>query len=189
MSAGELIFIIGGARSGKSRFALELARQREAAASKRVCFIATAEALDEEMSERIARHRNERSADWFTIEEPRQLDLALRKAAGADVVIIDCLTLFVSNWLMETNASEAEEQALGVIDRFLEIAFTQPQTVIGVSNEAGLGIVPDHPLGRSFRDLLGKVNQQIAAAATSVYLMVAGLPVRIKPVAAEWSER
>lgn len=189
MSASELILVLGGARAGKSRFALDLARDRTVSQGSPVCFIATAEALDEEMKERIERHKTERSADWFTIEEPRQLDLALRKTAGADVVIIDCLTLFVSNWLMETNASEAEEQALGVIDRFLEIASAQPQTVICVSNEAGLGIVPDNPLGRSFRDILGKVNQQIAAAATSVYLMVAGLPVRIKPVAAEWSER
>lgn len=168
----KLILVLGGARAGKSTFALRLAEAQ--LGDGQGCFIATAQALDDEMSERIARHRAERSAQWITVEEPFQLDVALLQAAAAKVVLIDCLTLFVSNWLLRS-----ENELQPIVDRML--ANLKSQTVICVSNEVGLGIVPDNPLGRTFRDLLGRVNQQFAAAADEVYLLVAGLPLQLKP--------
>ena len=171
-----LILVLGGARAGKSAFALRLAEER--LGDGKGCFIATAQALDNEMTERIARHREERSAKWITIEEPYQLDDALLQAAEFTVVLIDCLTLFVSNWLLRPE--NAREQTMQTIVERL-IARVDSQTVICVSNEVGLGIVPDNPLARTFRDLLGRVNQQFAAAADEVYLVVAGLPLKLKP--------
>jgi adenosylcobinamide kinase / adenosylcobinamide-phosphate guanylyltransferase len=170
-----LILVLGGARAGKSTFALRLARERAGEGS--VTFIATAQALDEEMAARIARHREERPAHWTTIEEPYQLDDALIKASDADVALVDCLTLFVSNWLLRSEDSKLKE----VSESFLATVRSQTQTVICVSNEVGLGIVPETPLGRTFRDLLGRINQQFAEAADEVYLLVAGLPLRLKP--------
>jgi adenosylcobinamide kinase/adenosylcobinamide-phosphate guanylyltransferase len=178
--AGEtskLVLVLGGARAGKSSFALRLAQER--ARDGAVCFIATAQALDAEMTERIARHREERPANWKTIEEPYDLDKALLQAGEANVVIVDCLTLFVSNWLLR--AGDCEPLIHDVVQRFLATTKSQTRTVICVSNEVGLGIVPDNPLGRTFRDLLGHVNQQFAEAADEVYLLVAGLPLRLKP--------
>ena len=168
-----LILVLGGARAGKSAFALRLAEAQ--LGDRQGCFIATAQALDTEMAERIARHREERSARWITIEEPYQLDAALRQAAESTVVLIDCLTLFVSNWLLRSE----NEAMQTIVERLL--ANVKSQTVICVSNEVGLGIVPDNPLARTFRDLLGRVNQQFAAAADEVYLLVAGLPLKLKP--------
>lgn len=169
----KLILVLGGARAGKSTFALRLAEER--LGDGQGCFIATAQALDNEMAERIARHREERSASWITIEEPYQLDAALLQAAESRVVLIDCLTLFVSNWLLRSE----NEAMQTIVERLL--ANVNSQTVICVSNEVGLGIVPDNPLARTFRDLLGRVNQQFAAAADEVYLLVAGLPLKLKP--------
>ena len=170
-----IILLLGGARAGKSSFALQLAKE----ISSKVCVIATAQALDTDMSERITRHRAERPAHWRTIEEPYQLDDALRQTGDADVVIVDCLTLFVSNWLLRDDQCE---DALRQITRdFLAEAQSRPQTIICVSNEVGLGIVPETRLGRVFRDLLGRVNQDFAAAADEVYLLVAGLKSRLKP--------
>lgn len=172
----KLILVLGGARAGKSTFALRLANEYGGEEGS-VCFIATAQALDDEMAERIARHRGERPAHWTTIEEPYQLDNALLKATDSNVVIVDCLTLFVSNWLLRSEEHKLQE----IAERFLVNIRSQNQTVICVSNEVGLGIVPETPLGRTFRDLLGRVNQQFAAAADEVYLLVAGLPLRLKP--------
>ena len=169
----KLILVLGGARAGKSAFALRLAEPL--LGDNEGCFIATAQALDTEMAERIARHREERSAKWITIEEPYQLDAALLQAADAKVVLIDCLTLFVSNWLLRSDNDAMQT----IVARLL--ANVNSQTVICVSNEVGLGIVPDNPLARTFRDLLGRVNQQFAAAADEVYLLVAGLPLQLKP--------
>jgi adenosyl cobinamide kinase/adenosyl cobinamide phosphate guanylyltransferase len=173
------MLILGGARAGKSAFALRLAQEREAAAAARVCFIATAEALDDDMAARIAHHRAERPGHWQTVEEPRHLDRALDRAAGADVVIVDCLTLFVSNWLLAAGEERACAQE---VDRIMEavLEMDAPQTLLFVSNEVGLGVVPDTPLGRSFRDVLGRVNQRVARAADRVYLLVAGLPLQVK---------
>lgn len=171
----KLILVLGGARAGKSSFALRLAEGQA-----RVSFIATAQALDHEMAARIARHREERRAHWLTIEEPYALDDAFIRAGEADFVIVDCLTLFVSNWLLrwEDDNSAAIQQ---ITESFLARVQSGTKTVICVSNEAGLGIVPENALARTFRDLLGRVNQQFAAAADEVYLLVAGLPLRLKP--------
>jgi adenosylcobinamide kinase / adenosylcobinamide-phosphate guanylyltransferase len=171
--ASKLIFVLGGARAGKSTFALQLAEAQ--CETQEVSFIPTAQGLDDEMSARIARHREERPAGWTTIEEPLRIDEALNRASGSRVVIVDCLTLFVSNWLVR-----GEDEAEKVMAAFLDLAQSRSQTIICVSNEVGLGIVPQTPLGRSFRDVLGRVNQQVAKAAAEVYLLIAGLPVRIK---------
>ncbi len=178
----ELILVLGGARAGKSRFAQQLAQTKADATGAAVCFIATAEALDEDMQGRILRHRAERPAEWRTIEEPRALAAAYAQAAEAGVVVVDCLTLLVSNWLLAMPHDEA--QCLNALETtlaaFLQTFSRREQTVIVVSNEVGLGIVPDNPLARRYRDLLGNVNQSVAAAATEVHFVVAGLPWRIK---------
>ena len=182
-TSGPLILLLGGARAGKSTYAMRLA-QDERASGDEICFIATAQGLDEDMTKRIARHRAERPAHWRTIEEPCQIDEALRQASEARIVIVDCLTLFVSNWLMRHEDEQECEQFVRRITRnFLAIARTRQQTIICVSNEVGLGVIPDTNLGRVFRDLLGRVNQEFAVAADEVYLITAGLPLQLKPTA------
>ena len=181
-SACRLTLLLGGARGGKSAYALRLAQESERVSGSEVCFIATAQGLDEDMTARITRPRTERPAHWRTIEEPCQIDEALRQANGVGIVVIDCLTLFVSNWLMRhEDEHECEQFVRRVTRNFLELARTREQTIICVSNEVGLGIVPEARLGRTFRDLLGRVNQDFAAAADEVYLLVAGLPLQLKP--------
>jgi len=183
-TSSSLILLLGGARAGKSTYAMRLAQDGERASSGEICFIATAQGLDEDMTKRIARHRAERPAHWRTIEEPHQIDEALRQASEARIVILDCLTLFVSNWLMRYEDEHECEQFVRRITRnFLAVARTRQQTIICVSNEVGLGVVPDTNLGRVFRDLLGRVNQEFAAAADEVYLLIAGLPLQLKPTA------
>ncbi len=167
-----LIFVTGGARSGKSTFALNLARDTQEA----VTFIATAQAFDQEMTERIHKHQLERPQDWTTIEAPKDIKTALEKTQTR-VVILDCLSLLVSNLLLE-NFSEI--QILERIHSALEIARTRELKLIVVSNEVGSGIVPEYPLGRIFRDVLGRANQSIAAASSEAYLLVVGLSLRLK---------
>lgn len=179
---GQLILLLGGARAGKSSYALLLAEERQRRDGDEVCFIATAQALDEDMAARIVRHRAERPSRWATIEEPLKIDEALRQAGKAGVVILDCLTLFVSNCLLRyEDESQCELLVRQVTDNFLRQAQLRRQTVICVSNEVGLGVVPESRLGRAFRDVLGRVNQDFARAADEVYLLVAGLPLRVKP--------
>jgi adenosyl cobinamide kinase/adenosyl cobinamide phosphate guanylyltransferase len=181
---GRMILLLGGARGGKSAYALRLAQDSERASGNEVCFIATAQGLDEDMSARIARHRAERPTHWRTIEEPCHIDQALKQASDAGIVVVDCLTLFVSNWLMRhENEDECEQLVRRITRDFVQQTRTGRQTIICVSNEVGLGIVPDTSLGRVFRDLLGRVNQEFAAAADEVYLLVAGLPLQLKPSA------
>ena len=180
-----LILLLGGARAGKSAHALRLAASHRRGADAKVCFIATAQALDEDMIERIARHQTERPGHWRTIEEPYRIDEALQGSGESDIVIVDCLTLFASNWLLRHEDEHECEQWVRRITRdFLEQAQSQRQTIICVSNEVGLGIVPETRLGRVFRDLLGRVNQDFAAAADEVYFLVAGLPLKLKPSSA-----
>lgn len=175
-----LILVLGGARAGKSAYALRRAEEIERTAERGVCFIATAQASDDDMSARIDRHRAERPSHWRTIEEPHRIDRALRQAKAPEVVIVDCLTLFVSNWLLREEDERRCEQILDQItSEFLSVA--QSQTIICVSNEVGLGVVPETRLGRVFRDLLGRVNQNFAQAADEVYLLVAGLKTQLKP--------
>ena len=177
-----LILLLGGARGGKSAYAQRLAEDAARASGAPVCFIATAQGLDEDMTARIARHRDDRPTHWRTIEEPCQIDEALQQASEAGIVIVDCLTLLVSNWLMRyEDEHECEAFLRRVTREFLELARTRQQIIICVSNEVGLGLVPDTRMGRVFRDLLGRVNQDFAAAADEVYLLVAGLPLQLKP--------
>ena len=187
--SGELILLLGGARSGKStaaeRLAERLAEQR-AQRGGRVLFIATAQALDAEMERRIAAHRARRPAGWDTLEEPFDLAGAAAPIVDRyDTVVIDCLTLWVSNLLLrhEANAN-AEEFILDAAGRLLELIDRSAATWIVVSNEVGLGVVPAWPLGRTYRDALGRVNQRCAARAGRVYLMVAGLALELKELSA-----
>lgn len=178
----KLILLLGGARAGKSTKALQLAADCERVSGGEVCFIATAQGLDDDLAARIVRHRSERPPHWRTIEEAYQIDEALRQAGAAGVVILDCLTLFVSNWLMRYDDQEqCESKVTRITEGFLQLARSRRQTIICVSNEVGLGVVPDTRLGRVYRDLLGRVNQDFAAAADEAYLLVAGLPLRLKP--------
>ena len=164
--------IIGGARSGKSAYAKSLA---ERAAAARI-FIATAERTDAEMRERIARHRRERDQSWLTVEEPLELvDAIAAHAERQRSVLVDCLTLWLSN-LMHHERDVANATAALVSC----LASTDGHVVL-VSNEVGLGLVPDTPLGRAFRDAQGRLNQDIAAVCDHVYLVTAGLPVALKP--------
>jgi len=184
-----LILVLGGARSGKSTFAERLAATSE----KRIAFIATATASDEDMRNRIMRHKASRPVTWITIEEPLDLVAAITQASDeADVILLDCITLWLSNWMAQHSSTiEGDDVQLqhayndGVLAdietllsaiRFL----ASGKTVIIVTNEVGLGIVPMHPLSRAYRDLLGWMNQRIAQDADRVYLMIAGLGVDIK---------
>jgi adenosylcobinamide kinase/adenosylcobinamide-phosphate guanylyltransferase len=165
------LFIVGGARSGKSRFALDSQEPRA-----RVTFLATAQAGDADMASRIARHRAERPSHWRTVEEPFDLVPRLR-ACGADAVVVDCLTLWVSNLMLRGDADEwivkqGEELAALLALRHTDVTL--------VSNEVGEGVHPPTEDGRRFRDLLGSVNQRVAAAADRVVLMVAGIPLSVK---------
>lgn len=162
--------ILGGARSGKSARALALAPPR----APRV-FVATAEALDAEMAERIRRHQAERGPDWGLAEAPLELVAAIEAHAGEGVtLVVDCLTLWLSNLMHHGRDPEAETQAL------LAALAAAPGRAVLVSNEVGLGIAPANALGRDFRDAQGRLNQRIAAAAEHVEFVAAGLPLTLK---------
>ncbi|MGA2889924.1 MAG: bifunctional adenosylcobinamide kinase/adenosylcobinamide-phosphate guanylyltransferase [Terracidiphilus sp.] len=166
--------VLGGVRSGKSRWAQELA-----AKSARVAYVATAQARDAEMCEKIRRHQEDRPAHWLTLEEPLEVARVLiDHGANFDLLLVDCLTVFVSN-LMEAAQSDATsmEQCL---DGFVEALRIVPASVVLVSNEVGSGVVPPFPAGRIYRDALGELNQRVAAIADNVVLMVAGLPLALK---------
>jgi adenosylcobinamide kinase / adenosylcobinamide-phosphate guanylyltransferase len=169
-----LTLITGGCRSGKSSHALAIASTSEAAAK---FFIATAEALDTEMRARIAHHQESRPAEFQTIEEPQKLGAVLRSLHGrADIVVVDCLTLWISNLLSRF----ADGEILAQADELATTLRQAPFSAIVVTDEVGWGIVPDNPLARRFRDLLGWTNQKIALAADQVLLMAAGYPLRLK---------
>ena len=179
--SGALTFIVGGARSGKSTHAEQLAVR-----GARVLYVATAEGRDEEMRRRIAAHRAARPGHWDTLEEPLDLAGALRPTHHRyDAVLIDCLTLWVSNLLLDlqprvAGEDRSEERILLETSKLLAVVKASEADWIVVSNEVGLGVVPPSPLGRAYRDALGRVNQLIAAAASEVYLMVAGLPLPVR---------
>lgn len=181
------IFVVGGVRSGKSRFAEELAGR----IGDDVLYVATAGTttpqgtIDEEMTRRIARHRARRPAGWVTLEEP--LDVAgavkkwLKRHGLPDVVLVDCLTLLLSNWLLNAGEGQsAEADVMARVDELTAFLTEMPCPAIVVSNETGAGIVPTSALGRAFRDLSGMANQQMAARAKEVYVTIAGIPVNIK---------
>jgi adenosylcobinamide kinase/adenosylcobinamide-phosphate guanylyltransferase len=167
------LFVLGGARSGKSRFAVA-----SQASSTRVTFVATAEAGDADMMARIARHRAERPPHWRTVEEPYDLVPRLRACcAEADAVVVDCLTLWVSNLMLR---GDADEWIVKQGEELVALLAPGLAHVTLVSNEVGEGVHPPTEDGRRFRDLLGRVNQRVAAAADRVVLMVAGLPLVVK---------
>lgn len=169
-----IILITGAARSGKSSYAERLTESF----GKKVVYVATAEALDGEMKRRIALHKKRRDKRWMTLEEPLDVSSALRKlAAGEKVILLDCLTLLISNLIHKglTDIAICKE-----INRLTDELDKRTDTAIIVTNETGSGVVPYNRLARRFRDLQGKVNQIAAKRAASVFLMVAGIPVKIK---------
>ena len=169
-----LVFVTGGARSGKSTAALEAARH----SGRAVVFVATATAGDDEMVERIARHQDERPAEWTTLEAPRALAEAIVGTDPEACVVVDCLSLWVTNELMADEALTADRLD-PMLDTVIAAATERPGPTIVVSNEVGSGIVPDNPLSRSFRDLLGRANQRVAAAADRAVLSAAGRLVEL----------
>ncbi len=164
-----IVLVGGGSRSGKSKHALQLARER----GRRLGFIATAQPRDDEMRERIVSHRQERGPDFLTIEEPVALSAAItRHSAQFDAIVVDCLTLWLSNIL----SSDIEPQTSELIASSL----ASPAQVIFVTNEVGCGIIPENALARRFRDCAGPLNQRVAEAASEVYWMVFGCALRVK---------
>ena len=167
---GSLTFVLGGARSGKSRHAETLV----SACPAPWTYLATAQAFDDEMRERIALHRDRRDGRWHTVEAPLELADAIGRIPGGQALLVDCLTLWLTNvMLAERNVEKACEELAAALARPRGPWFV-------VSNEVGLGIVPDNRLGRDFRDAAGRLNQMIAAKADAVLFMVAGLPMKVK---------
>lgn len=180
---GRLILILGGARSGKSSYAEKLALEL---GGPDVLYVATAQAFDDEMRSRIAAHRAARPEGWRTLEAPLLADAALDETTrAARVVLLDCLTLLASNAILaagdEPTAAAAEAALAREVSVLLAAYQAGDATWIVVSNEVGMGLVPPYPLGRVYRDALGRANQRLAAAADQVLLMIAGLPLPLKP--------
>jgi len=180
----QLSVILGGARSGKSGYAEQLAAER----GRQILYVATAQAWDAEMAERIANHRTQRPDTWQTLEAPiavgNAISSALQKQPQTDLILLDCLTLLASNLLITLPEDATEAAATTVlmaeIDALLVVWRASNAQWIIVSNEVGLGIVPPYALGRLYRDALGRANQRLAAAAAEVIFMVAGLPMIVK---------
>jgi len=184
----ELTLILGGARAGKSAYAEHLI----AGYGPRVLYVATAEAKDDEMRARVQAHRARRPPGWATLEAPREVGAALLAAGpDADAVLVDCITLLVTNVVLaqgeekvEAPTVEDEQIVEAVVTAELERLLAARRQIglpmVVVSNEVGMGLVPPYPLGRLYRDVLGRTNQRLAAAADRVYLLVAGLPILLK---------
>ena len=172
-----LTLVIGGVRAGKSAYAQQLAAKGEP-----VLFVATAEAGDHDMEARIEAHRENRPSDWDTLEEPVDLAPALEPVLHHyDTVLLDCLTLWVSNLLLRDQDTDSSRKGiLPQVQRLLEVYRNADASWIVVSNEVGLGVVPPTKLGRVFADELGRANQLVAAEADDVYFMAAGLPMELK---------
>ena len=180
---GKCILILGGVRSGKSQFAQEMASRM----GEGVLFVATGEPLDEEMRQRIEEHRRMRPSNWRTVEAPLHVGRRISEEIGsAEVVILDCLTLLVSNVIGQ--CGDPEQVDAGLVSAKLAVEIEElaaciekvEASFILVSNEVGMGLVPDNRLGRLYRDCLGKANRELAQRAGSVYLMVAGIPMVVK---------
>ncbi|AAM23668.1 adenosylcobinamide kinase/adenosylcobinamide-phosphate guanylyltransferase [Caldanaerobacter subterraneus subsp. tengcongensis MB4] len=179
-----LIMVTGGARSGKSEFAEKLAYER---GKDEVLYIATSLPVDEEMKERIKRHRERRPSSWETVEAYKDLDKEILKRKKK-VVLIDCLTVMISNLLMEVDLTwenstleqidEIEDRISQEVDKILIVS--SGVEIIIVTNEVGMGLVPEYKLGRIFRDIAGRMNKKVAEASKEVYLMISGIPVKIK---------
>lgn len=165
--------VLGGVRSGKSRYAQQMGLRYES-----VAYIATAQATDEEMSAKISRHKQDRPQHWRTIEEPLSLDLAIQSAAKSnDFIIVDCLTVWAGNLLhAESDHFSIEARVQALCNQLQQMACP----LVIVSNEVGSGVVPAYALGRRYRDLLGEINQRVAVVATNAIFWVAGLPLVLK---------
>jgi adenosylcobinamide kinase/adenosylcobinamide-phosphate guanylyltransferase len=176
-----LTLILGGARSGKSTHAQQLAQEH---GGDDVLFVATAQALDDEMAARIAAHRAGRPAAWRTLEAPRHVGETISQAGSCGVVLVDCLTLLVSNAVValpeSASVAEAETAALAEVEDLIAAYRRGMASWIVISNEVGLGLVPPYPVGRAYRDALGHANQRLASEADEVLFMVAGIPMKVK---------
>lgn len=171
---GKLILVLGGARSGKSRFAIEYIKNLKSV----LCIATYKQANDKEMDERIKRHRENRPKEWKVLEEPIELEKIIKKYAKRfKIILIDCVTLWISNLLL---GKKTLEEILEEARNLIETIEKAKSKFILVSNEVGLGIVPDTKLGRRFRDIAGTVNQIIAGNADEVYFMIAGIPIKVK---------
>lgn len=190
---GKLILVLGGARSGKSDFA----EKQAVRLGKRVVYIATAAVKDGEMAERVQKHKARRPASWETVEEEKNVIDVIRKGHKGDVYLLDCVTLWITNLLLDESSpfpdvpasyedvpvSSKKEAWILEQAHLLGESVSNGADLIIVANETGLGLVPEYPLGRVFRDLAGKVNQILASKAEEVYFIIAGLPLRLKPFA------
>lgn len=184
-----ITLVLGGARSGKSSYAEKIAYYQ---GGSDVTYLATAEAKDKEMAKRIKKHRQQRPADWKTIEEPCCISRVFQSFSPGQVILLDCLTFFISNMLLQEDKSKAKENNLDNLNKeeeikrelkdVIKIIRQKDMEVIIVSNLVGSGLVPSSKLGREFRDIVGRVNQLIARAADEVYLCIAGLPIEIKEI-------
>ena len=190
---GKLTLILGGARSGKSTYAEQRANQE---GGDSVLYVATSETKDEEMVERVEKHRSERPSGWGTVEAPRNVAQAIRRQRSAEkVILLDCMTFLVANHLMDAAAPEddpfddpsgdpfdAKIEADVVAEVEALVAYLQEAEVemLVVSNEVGLGVVPPYELGRAYRDILGRANQILARHADEVLLLVASIPMKVK---------
>lgn len=182
-----MILITGGARSGKSTYAEQLAKSF----GERVLYVATSIPFDDEMKLRIKRHREQRPAHWQTLEAYKNLDVQIESCIkGKDAVLLDCITIMITNIMLETDTDwdnitndmslQVEEKVKKEIETLIETGKKNDTPLIMVTNEIGMGIVPDNPLSRLFRDIAGRMNQMLAHASDEVYLCVSGIPVRIK---------
>ncbi|WP_161884156.1 bifunctional adenosylcobinamide kinase/adenosylcobinamide-phosphate guanylyltransferase [Deinococcus alpinitundrae] len=169
-----ILYVTGGARSGKSSFA----EARAIASGEAVTYLATAQPFDAEMTERIRRHRADRPAQWTTVEEPMDVQRALQ-SASTPTLLLDCLSLWVSNMLL---LDWTDQAILAAADELLSVARAHSGLIVLVSNEVGLGIVPDNALARRYRDVLGWVNQRCAAASDEAVVLVSGLPLQLKTI-------
>ncbi len=179
--AEKIIFVLGGARSGKSTFAQKLAQD----AGNRVLYVATARVLDDEMERRVAAHKTARPAGWETLEAPDHLTSAVQAYPGPyDTILLDCVTLLLGGAFHNAADSAGEldytRTAEIILKDLIDAVVSRPEPWILVSNEVGLGVVPDSLMGRVFRDVQGRANQQLAAMADEVYFMAAGIPMKIK---------
>jgi adenosylcobinamide kinase/adenosylcobinamide-phosphate guanylyltransferase len=183
----KLIFITGGARSGKSACALKVA----GSISGKKAYLATAQSLDKEMDDRIKKHRRDRDDSWTTIEEPLDISDIIKKNTKYNVILLDCLTIWISNLMHKKANGKLEEASIAdvktiskavyrEVDNLINVCRVSNANFIVVSNEVGLGIVPDNPLARWFRDIAGLANQKMAEAADEVHFVVSGITTRIK---------
>ena len=176
----KIILVTGGARSGKSQFAEKLALK----IGSKAAYIATAQIFDDEMAHRVKLHKERRKENWITFESPFDADKSILLAAKSfDVILFDCVTIYLSNFLCAANLDDVEKiyhDAEILIDKLIDAAKKSSATVIFVSNEVGAGIVPENKLARIFRDIAGLANQRIAANADQVFFTVAGLAVNLK---------